>query len=121
MVSRPTKRIVHVMLGQRKRRLRGEVSAYIVLPRPMGVGHKPITILLCIGFAVALVVLLPSGRTRAQTAGAPPAEAALFEKIAAVLRHPRCLNCHQREVPLQGDRGWQHIPKISRDAPARAD
>jgi hypothetical protein len=49
----------------------------------------------------------------AQTAS-PPTSAATFEKIASVLRHPRCLNCHQLEVPLQGDRGWQHIPKVSR-------
>src|SRR5262245_2816502 len=45
----------------------------------------------------------------------------VFEKLASVLRHPRCLNCHQVEVPLQGDRGWQHIPKVTRSAPALAD
>src|SRR5262245_15125132 len=121
MVSRPTKRIVDVMSGQWKRPLRGEASTCIVPLRPAGVGHKPITILICMVLAVALVMLLPSGRTGAQTAGAPVADAALFEKVAGVLRHPRCLNCHQREAPLQGDRGWQHIPKISRDAPTRAD
>jgi len=121
MVSRPTKRIVDVMPGQWKRLLRGEVGTCIVPLRPIDVDHRPITRLICMGLAVALVMLVPSGPTGAQTAGAPAADAALFEKIAGVLRHPRCLNCHQREVPLQGDRSWKHIPKISRDAPTLAD
>lgn len=121
MASRPTKRIVDDMLGQWKRPLRVEVSTYIVPLRPGSVGHSPITALIWMGVAAAAIVLLSSGRVSAQTAGAPTADAALFEKIAGVLRHPRCLNCHQREVPLQGEGGWPHIPKISRDAPTRAD
>jgi len=73
-----------------------------------------------VGLAAAFLLHPGSDRASAQTA-APQADAAIFEKMAAVLRHPRCLNCHQVEVPLQGDRGWQHIPKVARSAPALAD
>lgn len=34
--------------------------------------------------------------------------------IADVLRHPRCLNCHQENVPLQGDMARIHIPHVVR-------
>ena len=72
-------------------------------------------VLLWVGMTAAFLLPPKSDRARAQTAS-PPTSAATFEKIASVLRHPRCLNCHQPEVPLQGDRGWQHIPKIARSA-----
>jgi hypothetical protein len=37
-----------------------------------------------------------------------------WEKIVGVLRHPRCLNCHQPEHPLQGDSRRIHIPPVAR-------
>jgi hypothetical protein len=39
---------------------------------------------------------------------------AAWEEIAPVLRHPRCLNCHQRDVPLRGDHAGPHIPWVVR-------
>jgi hypothetical protein len=42
------------------------------------------------------------------------AAAADFAPIAEVLRHPRCLNCHQPEVPLQGDEARLHVPRVLR-------
>src|SRR5205814_10009941 len=35
-------------------------------------------------------------------------------KIATVLQHPRCLNCHQLVSPLQGDSRRPHIPHVVR-------
>jgi len=37
-----------------------------------------------------------------------------WSEIAAVLQHPRCLNCHQAEAPLQGDEGRTHLPRVER-------
>jgi hypothetical protein len=39
---------------------------------------------------------------------------AAWDRIAAVLQHPRCLNCHQQNVPLQGDTRRLHIPLVVR-------
>jgi hypothetical protein len=39
---------------------------------------------------------------------------AAWDKIVAVLTHPRCLNCHQLNTPLQGDRRRVHIPAVVR-------
>lgn len=75
--------------------------------------------LVCCGCAAAFLIGPQRDIAAAQPASAD--DVAAFEKIASVLRHPRCLNCHQLEAPLQGDRQWQHIPKIGRNAPALAD
>jgi hypothetical protein len=42
------------------------------------------------------------------------ASLAAWPRIAAVLQHPRCLNCHQLESPLQGDSRRAHIPHVVR-------
>jgi hypothetical protein len=34
--------------------------------------------------------------------------------IYAVLQHPRCLNCHQLDIPLQGDERRLHVPRVTR-------
>lgn len=39
---------------------------------------------------------------------------AAWSKIATVLQHPRCLNCHQLNSPLQGDERRPHIPQVVR-------
>ena len=41
------------------------------------------------------------------------ASASAFEGVAEVLRHPRCLNCHQVDVPLQ-KAGRRHVPLVTR-------
>ena len=53
---------------------------------------------------------------QAQTSATPSPGAAAFEKIAAVLTHRRCTNCHQREAPLMGDTGRAHVPRVARAA-----
>jgi hypothetical protein len=51
----------------------------------------------------------------AQTpAGGEAASLAAWDKIVAVLQHPRCLNCHQFDRPLQGDTRRIHIPAVVR-------
>ena len=77
-------------------------------------------VLLWVGVTAAFFLPPKSDGARAQTAS-PPTSAGTFERIASVLRHPRCLNCHQIEAPLQGDRGWQHIPKVARNATELGD
>lgn len=39
---------------------------------------------------------------------------AAWTKIAEVLRHPRCLNCHQVSEPLQGNQPRPHVPRVAR-------
>ena len=41
-------------------------------------------------------------------------DAHLFEPIAGVLMHPRCLNCHQVEAPRQTDKGIRHAQGVVR-------
>jgi hypothetical protein len=60
---------------------------------------------------LALVQAVGAGRS--QAAGADPDEST-WNKIASVLQHPRCLNCHQLETPLQGDTRRIHIPPVRR-------
>ncbi len=58
--------------------------------------------------AAALVVAIGTGG-HAGAAG----QDALFAPIAEALLHPRCLNCHQPDTPLQGS-GWRHVPPVKR-------
>lgn len=65
--------------------------------------------------------LLLAGLTLAASAFAqspppyPPKEA-LFDPIASVVMHPRCLNCHQVEAPRQTDAGIPHTQRVVRGA-----
>lgn len=62
-----------------------------------------------------LLILAGGMSARGLAQGSGNAEATqAFEKIAEVLRHPRCLNCHQENIPLQGDMPRQHIPLVVR-------
>ncbi|MBI1211030.1 MAG: hypothetical protein GC190_06170 [Alphaproteobacteria bacterium] len=57
----------------------------------------------------ALALILVFGCLRAEAADGLSA----WSKIEAVLKHPRCLNCHQATAPLQGDEGKPHVPRVS--------
>lgn len=66
---------------------------------------------------LAAISVLPwtSGTLWSQTQTTSQAESlAAWEKIASVLRHPRCLNCHQLNSPLQGDTRRPHVPRVVR-------
>ena len=68
--------------------------------------------------ALSLVVSIVTSDTGwTQAAGTEEAAGlAAWDKIAAVLQHPRCLNCHQLTTPLQGDKRRVHIPPVVRGA-----
>ena len=56
---------------------------------------------------------MPLGPSFATAAAAAPAD--LFAPVAAVLRHPRCMNCHPRDDrPRQGDDRHKHLQNIVR-------
>src|SRR5271170_3151452 len=60
---------------------------------------------------VLLIVLGTRGAVWGQTQSAGAGESlAAWGKIVTVLQHPRCLNCHQRNSPLQEDSRRMHIP-----------
>lgn len=41
--------------------------------------------------------------------------AAIFDEVAKVFSHPRCLNCHPRsDAPMQGDAMRPHAPPVAR-------
>jgi hypothetical protein len=72
--------------------------------------------MMMVGLLAAMAVMPgPSGLSRGQTQAAGQAESVgAWEKIATVLQHPRCLNCHQPNSPLQGDMRRPHIPHVVR-------
>jgi hypothetical protein len=73
------------------------------------------TVLIFGSFAAIVVMLWASGAAWSQTRGSDQAESvAAWDKIVTVLRHPRCLNCHQLNSPLQGDAPRPHIPRVVR-------
>ena len=61
------------------------------------------------------VAVVSSAIDLTQAVASPEADSlAAWDKIAGVLRHPRCLNCHQLNTPLQGDGRRVHIPPVMR-------
>ena len=63
-----------------------------------------------LGAVVALLIWVSTFAAKSQTSAAT-----VFAQIANVLTHPRCLNCHQSERPLQGDARRPHVPPVARD------
>jgi hypothetical protein len=61
------------------------------------------------------IVLCSTGTGRSQSgATSDAASLAAWEKIGTVLEHPRCLNCHQLDSPLQGNMRRPHVPRVIR-------
>jgi hypothetical protein len=69
-----------------------------------------------IGLLAAIgIALWTMGTSRGQTPVSSEAESlAAWQKISTVLQHPRCLNCHQANIPLQGDMRRIHVPLVVR-------
>jgi hypothetical protein len=64
---------------------------------------------------VLLIVLGTGGAVWGQTQSASAGDSlAAWRKIVTVLQHPRCLNCHQLNSPLQEDSRRMHIPQVVR-------
>jgi len=59
---------------------------------------------------VVVLFVVALGRSEAAS-DAPPA---LFDPIASVVMHPRCINCHQAESPRQTDARIVHRPLVVR-------
>ena len=66
-----------------------------------------------VAYACALTLLLSTGVSAQNTSNEAQSLAA-WDKAVTVLQHPRCLNCHQLESPLQGDSRREHIPHVLR-------
>ena len=49
-------------------------------------------------------------------APAGPSAEKLFDPVASVLTHPRCLNCHQDQRPAQTDASIPHLQQVIRGA-----
>src|SRR5215468_7872540 len=57
---------------------------------------------------------LLAGTACSRSEAAPAGEPGLFEPIASVLTHPRCINCHQDDSPRQTDAKIRHRPLVVR-------
>ena len=65
--------------------------------------------------AAVPVLLLAGGIALSQSTRPSTQEGlAAWEKVASVLQHPRCLNCHQVKYPLQGNVPREHVPRVER-------
>jgi mono/diheme cytochrome c family protein len=64
--------------------------------------------------ALGLLAASPLVSGAAAPTPSQTASLAAWQKIVAVLQHPRCLNCHQAESPLQGDARQPHVPRVVR-------
>jgi hypothetical protein len=63
-------------------------------------------------FVAAFSMAMMIGPMNAQT---PPASADHpFAAVVAVMRHPRCLNCHRADTPRQANNGRIHRPPVVR-------
>src|SRR5258708_31822192 len=60
------------------------------------------------------VVMTGAACSRGQVAQS--GDPALFAPIASVVRHPRCINCHQDKSPRQTDAMVVHQPLVVRGA-----
>jgi hypothetical protein len=64
--------------------------------------------------ALCLFAALPWASGAAPPTPSQTLSLAAWQKIVAVLQHPRCLNCHQAASPLQGDARGPHVPRVVR-------
>jgi hypothetical protein len=65
-------------------------------------------------FATPGMLLLVTRAGGQTPSSSPERSLAAWETIAAVLQHPRCLNCHQMDSPSQGDARRPHKPRVVR-------
>jgi len=65
---------------------------------------------------LAIFVLMAAvGRANSQDVDRRAASEQAFRRIATVLTHPRCLNCHTRvDYPKQGDDRHRHLFRVAR-------
>lgn len=83
----------------------------------MNVRNRPLRIVALLGIVSAVAAAMaiaaenaPKPAGPAKTGGDP----ALFDPIASVVMHPRCMNCHQVDFPRQTDAGIRHTQLVVR-------
>jgi hypothetical protein len=64
--------------------------------------------------AAGVAVVLLAGEAASQGGSARETSLAAWERIATVLQHPRCVNCHHPDAPLVGDASRPHMPRVVR-------
>jgi hypothetical protein len=71
----------------------------------------------CAGGLVAATGLgapLLVGEAASQPGSTRESSLAAWERIATVLKHPRCVSCHHPDAPLVGDASRPHLPRVVR-------
>ncbi|MBK8157618.1 MAG: Isoquinoline 1-oxidoreductase subunit [Rhodospirillaceae bacterium] len=84
--------------------------------RPAQFGLRKILFLFLVipmGMA-ALIFAASQNLTHGETTATAADSLAAWSKIATVVEHSRCLNCHQVQSPLQGDSRRLHVPLVVR-------
>ncbi len=69
--------------------------------------------------ALVPLVIVVSMAACSRSQAAPMPEPALFDPIAGVVMHPRCINCHQENSPRQTDQKILHRPLVVRGKDGR--
>ena len=68
-----------------------------------------------LGLTIAVVLVSFGGASLAQSPSVSREQGLrAWDGIVRVLQHPRCLNCHQPVVPLQGNVPRAHTPRVAR-------
>jgi hypothetical protein len=82
----------------------------------MGRRRTAAILVACAGASAVLVVAAISAHGQDNKPSEAERTAALtaWDSIVTVLQHPRCMNCHQENIPLQGDERRIHIPLVVR-------
>lgn len=71
--------------------------------------------LLLLALATGLTLTAADNAPPDQKSSGKPDSAAAFTEMMAVLRHPRCMNCHSKgDFPRQGDDRHQHTMDVRR-------
>ncbi|MFZ0460344.1 MAG: hypothetical protein WAM17_18255 [Rhodoplanes sp.] len=96
------------MIGTKQRSMWARVER-VILSAPV-----PRFLYVSVAGVLAAALLATAALSQAPSSPNPVDGLAAWDKIAAVMQHPRCLNCHQLEAPLRGDSRGPHIPRVTR-------
>ena len=76
--------------------------------------HAALFFYVSVAGVLAAVLLATAALSQTPSSPNPIDGLAAWDKIAAVMQHPRCSNCHRLEAPLRGDSRSPHIPRVTR-------
>ena len=96
--------LMHHNLGHRPEMKTQDLTFYICVLAVLTIGLAAVTFVTTSGYSQSATQ--PADRARSL---------AYFSRIATVIEHPRCMNCHtSTEFPRQGDDGHPHIMQVKR-------